>query len=107
MPNERVVVVDSKCPLDTYMTALGAAGDVERADCLRRFAQGVAGHVADLSRKGYWSDFEGSADFVVLFLAGDHLFDAVLAARPNLLSVVEEMREVMSNRVSLMRDMVV
>ncbi len=38
-----------------------------------------------MSRKAYWSQFEHSPEFVVLFIPGDQFLSAALAENPNLL----------------------
>jgi DNA recombination protein RmuC len=41
--------------------------------------------VRDLAAKSYWSQFERSPEFAVLFLPGDQFLSAALAERPDLL----------------------
>ena len=38
-----------------------------------------------LGAKNYWSQFERSPDFVILFIPGDQFLSAALAEQPNLL----------------------
>ena len=52
---------------------------------LRRHAQAVAERVRQLSAKSYWSQFEKSPDFVILFIPGDQFFSAALAEMPSLI----------------------
>ncbi|HEX4619521.1 MAG TPA: DNA recombination protein RmuC [Steroidobacteraceae bacterium] len=85
MPDARDLVIDAKTPLDAYLAALEAATDEERAQALRRHAQQVESRVRDLAAKSYWSQFERSPEFAVLFLPGDQFLSAALAERPELL----------------------
>ena len=85
MPDARDLVVDAKTPLDAYLAALEAASDEERAQALKRHAQQVEARVRDLAAKSYWSQFERSPEFAVLFLPGDQFLSAALAERPELL----------------------
>jgi len=48
-------------------------------------AQQVETRVRELASKGYWSQFERSPEFAVLFLPGDQFLSAALAERPELL----------------------
>ena len=85
MPESRNLVVDVKAPLDAYLEALEAATDETRQIAMRRHGQQVETRVRQLSSKSYWSQFEHSPEFVVLFLPGDQFLSAALAERPDLL----------------------
>jgi DNA recombination protein RmuC len=85
MPERRDIVVDVKTPLDAYLAAIEAQSDEERARELRRHAQLVGARVRELSSKQYWSQFEHSPDFVVMFLPGDQFLSAALQVNPDLI----------------------
>jgi len=85
MPDARDLVIDAKAPLDAYLAALEATSDEERALALKRHAQQVEARVRELASKAYWSQFERSPEFAVLFLPGDQFLSAALAERPELL----------------------
>src|ERR1700723_3012080 len=85
MPEQRDIVVDVKTPLEAYLSAVEAQNDEERSAQLRRHAQIVGARVRELSSKQYWSQFERSPDFVVLFLPGDQFLSAALQENPGLI----------------------
>jgi len=85
MPDGRDLVVDVKTPLDAYLEAMDAATDEQRAAALRRHAQQIVERVRQLGQKSYWSQFENSPDFVILFIPGDQFLSAALAETPTLL----------------------
>jgi DNA recombination protein RmuC len=85
MPEKREIVVDVKTPLDAYLAAVEAQNDEERTSQLRRHAQIVGARIRELSSKQYWSQFERSPDFVVLFLPGDQFLSAALEENPSLM----------------------
>ncbi len=85
MPDGRDLVVDVKTPLDAYLDAVNASTDEARAVALRRHANAIAERVRQLGAKNYWSQFERSPDFVILFIPGDQFLSAALAEQPNLL----------------------
>jgi DNA recombination protein RmuC len=85
MPDRRDIVVDVKTPLEAYLAAVEAQSDEERGAQLRRHAQLVGARVRELSSKQYWSQFEHSPDFVVLFLPGDQFLSAALQDNPGLI----------------------
>jgi DNA recombination protein RmuC len=85
LPEQRDIVVDVKTPLDAYLAAVEAQNDEERNSQLHRHAQIVGARVRELSSKQYWSQFERSPDFVVLFLPGDQFLSAALQENPGLI----------------------
>ncbi len=85
MPERRDIVVDVKTPLDAYLAAVEAQSEEERGAQLRRHAQLVGARVRELASKQYWSQFEHSPDFVVLFLPGDQFLSAALQENPGLI----------------------
>jgi DNA recombination protein RmuC len=78
LPERRDIVVDVKTPLEAYLAAVEAPDDEERASQLRRHAQIVGARIRELASKQYWTQFEHSPDFVVLFLPGDQFLTAAL-----------------------------
>ena len=85
MPDGRDLVVDVKTPLDAYLEAVDAPTDEQRGVALRRHAQALTERVRQLGSKNYWSQFENSPDFVILFVPGDQFLSAALSETPNLL----------------------
>jgi DNA recombination protein RmuC len=85
MPEGRHLVVDAKTPLEGYLDAIDAPTEELRALALARHAQQVEARVRELGSKAYWSQFEHSPEFVVLFLPGDQFLSSALAERPELL----------------------
>ena len=85
MPDERDLVIDAKTPLDAYLEAVEADSDEARRMALARHAQQVEARIRELAGKAYWSQFERSPEFAVLFLPGDQFLSAALTERPELI----------------------
>jgi DNA recombination protein RmuC len=85
LPEGRDLVVDVKTPLDAYLEATEAGDDAARRAALERHATIVGGRVRELAAKSYWSQFEKSPEFVILFIPGDQFLSAALAEKPDLL----------------------
>ncbi len=84
MPDERVLVVDVKTPLDAYLSAMEASDETLRDAQLDRHARHVRERVSELSRKAYWDQFPRSPEFVILFIPGDQFLAAALDREPDL-----------------------
>ena len=95
LPGGRAIVVDSKVPLAGYMDALEAKDEAARQAALGRHAQQVRSRVQELSKKAYWDQFDGAAEFAVLFLPGESFFSAALEQDRSL------MEDAMANKVFL------
>ena len=85
LPGNRLIVVDAKVPLSAYLDALEATQTEKRDALLDRHAAQIATHVQQLARKAYWSQFETTPEFVVLFIPGENFFAAALARNPRLI----------------------
>ena len=80
----RTLVVDVKTPLDAYLEATAAKDAKSREVALKRHARHVRERVRELSSKNYWSQFDGSTEFVILFVPGEQFLSAALDMEPNL-----------------------
>lgn len=78
LPGDRTVVVDAKVPLKAYLEAVESGDEGVRQAALARHARAVREHMQALASKAYWSQFDRSPDFVVLFLPGESFLAAAL-----------------------------
>jgi DNA recombination protein RmuC len=101
LPEARDLVVDVKTPLDAYLEATEAPNDALRAAALERHATIVAGRVRELASKAYWSQFERSPEFVILFIPGDQFLSAALTERPALLDEALRQNIILATPTSL------
>jgi DNA recombination protein RmuC len=85
MPDQRVLVVDVKTPLDAYLEAVEANDDAQRKLGLERHARNVREHIRKLASKTYWEQFSNSPEFVILFIPGDQFLSAALGEDPDLI----------------------
>jgi DNA recombination protein RmuC len=101
MPERRDIVVDVKTPLEAYLAAAEAQSDEERNTQLKRHSQIVGARVRELSSKQYWSQFERSPDFVVLFLPGDQFLAAAMQENPTLIDDALRQKVMLATPTSL------
>jgi DNA recombination protein RmuC len=85
LPGGKLVVVDSKVPLDAYLAALEAGTEEQREHHLGRHARQTREHIAKLAAKGYSGQLDCTPEFVVMFVPSDGIYQAALAADPALI----------------------
>jgi DNA recombination protein RmuC len=85
LPGEKVIVVDSKVPLDAYLAHLEAQSDAERDAEIARHARQTRDHITKLASKGYQNQFDTTPDLVVMFVPSEGIYHAALAEDPGLI----------------------
>jgi len=78
LPGGRELIIDAKCSLNAFLEASEAVDETIRIGHLRAHAQSMRNHAQQLGAKDYQTRFAGSADFVVMFVPGEHFFTAAL-----------------------------
>jgi DNA recombination protein RmuC len=101
LPAGRQVVVDAKVPLEGYLQAMEANSDEDRRTRMREHGAQVRAHLQKLSSKAYWSELEGTPEFVVMFLPGEGIFSAALEQAPGLLEEGAGRRVLMATPTTL------
>ncbi len=78
LPGGRELIIDAKCSLNAYQDASDAPDDNSRIAHLRQHAQSLRLHAQQLGAKEYWTRFGKAADYVVMFIPGEHFLSAAL-----------------------------
>jgi DNA recombination protein RmuC len=85
LPGGKVIVVDSKVPLDAYLAHLEAQTDAQREAEMTRHARQTRDHITKLASKGYQNQFDTTPDLVVMFVPSEGIYHAALAEDPGLI----------------------
>jgi len=87
LPGGKIVVVDAKAPLNSYLEAMETKDGDKRDALLMEHGEAVKRHILSLSKKGYWKQLKPTPEFVVLFLPGETFFSAALSVKPELIEM--------------------
>ena len=101
LPGGRVIVVDAKVSLKSYLDALEAPDEAARAACLQDHARQVKDHLTRLGSKNYVEQFDKTPDFVVAFLPGDPFLGAAFEKDPGLLEYGVERKVLIATPATL------
>ncbi|MEO7240949.1 MAG: DNA recombination protein RmuC [Sphingomicrobium sp.] len=78
MPGGRQLIIDAKCSLNAYLDACEEVDDVKRQACFDAHVASIRNHVQQLGSKAYWAQFGDAADYVVMYIPGEHFLTAAL-----------------------------
>ncbi|MDR7280808.1 DNA recombination protein RmuC [Catenuloplanes atrovinosus] len=98
----RTVVVDAKAPFEGYLSAMEARDERTRDTHLDAHARHLRAHVDALAAKSYWTAFDDTPDFVVLFVPADPFLDSALQRDPMLLEHAFARNVVLATPATLM-----
>ncbi|MEM1164789.1 MAG: DNA recombination protein RmuC [Planctomycetota bacterium] len=101
LPGGREIVVDAKANLAPYVDALDERDPDEQERHLERFAAGVREQAKKLGKKGYWASYDGSPDFVVMFVPGEQFIDAALRREPALIELASSENVILASPSTL------
>ena len=101
LSNNRVIVVDAKTPLHAYLAANEATDPVIRQERLRDHAAQVKKHILQLSTKSYQGLYADTADFVVMFVPSEALYQVAIQEDPSLLDDAFNRKVILANPMTL------
>ena len=84
LPGGRKLVIDAKCSLNAYLDACEEVDDDKREACFRAHVASMRTHAQQLGSKAYWAQFGDGADYVIMYIPGEHFLAAALEQDPTL-----------------------
>ncbi|HYN10140.1 MAG TPA: DNA recombination protein RmuC [Vicinamibacterales bacterium] len=102
LPGQTSIVIDSKVPIEAYLSSTNARTEAERQDLLAAHARQVREHVRTLGAKEYWKQFEPAPEFVVMFLPLEPLLAAAFEQDGTLLEQAATLRVIPATPMTLL-----
>ena len=102
LPNEGIIPVDAKAPMDAYLDAQETNTEDEFAVRMAAHAKALRAHMNSLAKKAYWSQFERSPDFVVMLVPYESGLTAAFQSDPDLLDNALDNRVLIVSPVTLL-----
>jgi DNA recombination protein RmuC len=101
LPGGRKLVIDAKCSLNSYLDACDEVDDEKRQACFRAHVASIRNHAQQLGSKAYWAQFGDAADYVIMYIPGEHFLAAALEQDPTLWDWAFERRVLLATPTNL------
>jgi DNA recombination protein RmuC len=101
LPGGRQLIIDAKCSLNAYLDACDEVDEDKRTACFRAHVASIRTHAQQLGSKAYWSQFGDAADYVVMYVPGEHFLNAALEVDPGLWEWAFERRVLLATPTNL------
>ncbi|CAB5050550.1 unannotated protein [freshwater metagenome] len=100
LPNNRVLYVDSKAPMNSYLDAINEVDPDRRKTLFEAHAIALKGHIKSLASRNYVDDKE-SLNYVIMFIPTESSLAAAFEVYPNLIEDAAAAKVVLTSPTSL------
>jgi len=100
LPNNRVLYVDSKAPMNSYLDAINETDVDRRKTLFDAHANALKGHIKALASRNYVDDKE-SLNYVIMFIPTESSLAAAFEVYPNLIEDAAQAKVVLTSPTSL------
>jgi DNA recombination protein RmuC len=100
LPNNRVLYVDSKAPMNSYLDAINEIDFDRRKTLFEAHANALKGHIKTLASRNYVEDKE-SLNYVIMFIPTESSLAAAFEVYPNLIEDAAQAKVVLTSPTSL------
>ncbi|NGX33756.1 MAG: DNA recombination protein RmuC [Candidatus Anoxychlamydiales bacterium] len=100
LPKERQIIIDAKTPIDNYLDAQDKQEDT-KIQKLKSHALNLKKHINDLSSKEYFSKFDNTVEYVILFLPAEAILSSAVSIDPTLLEMAAKKNIIIATPITL------
>ena len=101
LPGGRKLIIDAKCSLNAFLDASEEVDEAVRTQHLKAHAASIRAHAQKLGSKNYWDQFGDAADYVVMYIPGEHFLTAALEQDDHLWEWAFERRVLLATPTNL------
>jgi DNA recombination protein RmuC len=101
LPSNRKLVIDAKCSLNAFLDACDEVDEEKKQACFRAHVASMRTHAQALGSKDYWAQFGEAADYVIMYIPGEHFLTAALEQDPQLWDWAFERRVLLATPTNL------
>ena len=100
LPGNRVLYLDSKAPMNSYLDAVNETDQVRKTELLDAHAKALKSHIKTLSNRGYAND-ETALNYVIMFIPTESSLAAACEIIPSLIEDAASNGVVLTSPTSL------
>lgn len=100
LPGNRVLYLDSKAPMTSYLDALNETDHLRKTELLDAHAKALKSHITALSKRAYASD-EAALNYVIMFIPTESSLAAACEINPSLIEDAAASGVVLTSPTSL------
>jgi DNA recombination protein RmuC len=100
LPGNRVLYLDSKAPMNSYLDAVNETDQVRKTELLDAHAKALKSHIKTLSSRGYAND-ETALNYVIMFIPTESSLAAACEINPTLIEDAAASGVVLTSPTSL------
>lgn len=103
LPGGMQIIIDVKTPVEPYWNAMDSAvSEAAQIEALTTFRRHLRDHLKELKSREYWRHFDGSPEFVVMFLPTEGLYSMAVSNDPALIEDAANANVILASPTTLM-----
>lgn len=102
LPGGRSLIIDSKAPMRSYVTALETEDENTKMSLLIDHAKKLLDHAKEMKRRDYSKHIQSAPDFIVLFVPSESAYRIAAEKRPGLFEEASELNVLITTPMALL-----